>query len=223
MKVGRSLLITAAALLLTAAGFAQSSAEFNAGGNGGSQTADQRFMAEVAQDGMAKIAIAKLALQNAKSDDVKKYAEQVLADYGNANATLYDIATQQFIQLPNVLDAKQLDSFDALSKLEGTDFDKAYMQMVLKSQDKDLSRLKQEAAKGNNQTLINWAREMLPTVEDNAKTAKKVHATLTPAEQKSADATKAADTSKSADASKPANADANAKKAPPSPKLQEIN
>src|SRR5689334_21095672 len=107
MTFGRSLLITAVALLLSAAGFAQSSAEFNARGNGGSLSGDQRFINEVAQDGMAKIAIAKLALQNAKSDDVRKYAEQVLADYGNANATLYDIATQQFIQLPNTLNDKQ--------------------------------------------------------------------------------------------------------------------
>ena len=216
MKFGRSLLITSVALLLTAAGFAQDNAEYHAGGNGGSLSGDQRFISDVAQDGMAKIAVAKLALQNAKSDDVKKYAEQVLADYGNANATLYDIATQQFIQLPNTLDAKQLDSFDALSKLQGADFDKAYMQMVLKGQEKDLSRLKQEAAKGNNQSIINWAREMLPTVEDNGKAAKKIHATLTAAEQKSADA------SKPADATKPANADSNAKKPGPSPKLHEV-
>lgn len=222
MTFGRSLLITAVALLLSAAGFAQSSAEFNARGNGGSLSGDQRFINEVAQDGMAKIAIAKLALQNAKSDDVRKYAEQVLADYGNANATLYDIATQQFIQLPNTLNDKQLDSFDALSKLQGADFDKAYMQMVMKGQEKDLSRLKQEAAKGNNQTLINWAREMVPTVEDNGKAAKKIHATLTAAEQKSADASKAADANKPADNSKPANADSNAKKPGPSPKLQEV-
>jgi putative membrane protein len=213
----RTLLVTTAALLLTTAGFAQSSAEFNAGGNGGSLSGDQRFISDVAQDGMAKIAIAKLALQNAKSDDVKKYAEQVLADYGNANATLYDIASQQFIALPTGLDGKQLESFDTLSNLQGADFDKAYMQMVLKGQEKDLSRLKQEAAKGNNQTLINWAREMLPTVEDNGKAAKKIHATLTAAEQKSADA------NKPAEASKPTNADSGAKKAPPSPKLQEVH
>ena len=57
---------------------------------------------------------------------------------------------------------------------------------------------------------------MLPTVEDNGKAAKKIHATLTAAEQKSADA------SKPADATKSANADSNAKKPGPSPKLQEV-
>ena len=52
----RTLLVAIMAVLVSVPGFAQSDAEFNARGNGGSLSGDQRFINEVAQDGMAKIA-----------------------------------------------------------------------------------------------------------------------------------------------------------------------
>jgi putative membrane protein len=195
-SLGRSLLIMTAALLLAASGLAQSypAAEYHANGNGGANT-DQQFMQKAAQDGMAKIFLAYLALQNAQNEQVKTFAQQVLTDYGQANAALSDIATQQFVALPTEVDPKDQATFEALSQLHGADFDKAYMEAMLKGNHADLARLKEEAAKGNNQSMIDWARNTLPAIESNYKEAQKVapavgvHATLTSEEQKAADAT----------------------------------
>ena len=198
-SLGRSLLVVTAVLLLTALGFAQSSgAEFHANGNGGSQSADLQFMKEAAQDGMSKIFLAYLALQNAQNEKVKEYAQQVLSDYSKTNGALTDIATQQFVELPQSVDPKQQATFEALSQLHGAAFDKAYMEAMLNSRQTDLSRFKQEAAKGNNQSMIDWARQSLPTIEDNFKEAQKVapavgvHATLTSEEQRALNSSKPA-------------------------------
>jgi putative membrane protein len=197
--LGRSLLMVTAALLLTALGFAQSdpAAEFHANGNGGVQTADLQFMREAAQDNSAKIDLAYLALKNSNNEQVKAFAQQVLVEYGKANTDLSDIARAQFVAgwTPEV-SSKQQDTYDALSQLQGKAFDKAYMEAMLKSNKTDVSRLKQEATKGNNQSMIDWSRQMLATTENNLKEAQKlapqvgVHSTLTSGEQQTLNAGK---------------------------------
>jgi len=197
--LARSVLVVAAALLLTALGFAQSDpdAEFHANGNGGAQT-DLRFMKEAAADGMAKMDLAYLALQNSDNEQVKAFARQMVSDYLKSNGDLASIATRQFVQLPTAVDPKDHQTFEALSQLHGAAFDKAFMEAMLKDHQRDMSRLKQEASKGNNQSMIDWARQTLPAIEDNFKEAQKVaplvgvHATLTSEEQEILNASKSA-------------------------------
>lgn len=179
----RSLLVAMTVLLLTALGFAQSNgAEYDQYGNnvsktpdhdqyGGNdfQTADPQFMKEAAQDSMAKIHLAYLALQNAQNEQVKSYARQILSAYSKAQSGLFNIANQQFVVLPNTLDAKNASTFEALSELHGAAFDKAYMETMLKADQTAASRYKQQATKGDA-----WASHTLPTLESNLKTAQKV-------------------------------------------------
>jgi putative membrane protein len=199
--LGRGLLVSTAALLLTAPGFAQSDATtLDANGNGGVQTADRQFMSEAARDSLAKIRLAYLALENAQNEQVKSFARQMLSDYGDASRNLADIATAQFVQLPNEIDPKDQDSFEALSQLHGAAFDKAYMKAMLSEHEADVSRFKKEAAKGNNQAMIDWARQTLPTLESDLKEAQKVapvvgvHATMTSEEQRATSARKPSNT-----------------------------
>ena len=180
--LGRGLLIVAAALLLGAPGFAQKNV-LESDKNGvdvfqtnesqyGDQvfrTADPQFMREAAQDAMAKIHLAYLALQNAQNEQVRAFAQQILADYSKAQSGLFNIANREAVVLPSTLDSKNLDTFDTLSQLHGAAFDKAYMTTMLNGDQTATSRFKQEATKGNG-----WASHTLPTLESNLKEAQKV-------------------------------------------------
>ncbi len=196
--LGRSLLVATTTLLLTALGFAQgNAAEYDQYGNKISQPADRgqysngvfptanpQFMKDVAQDAMAKIHLAYLALQNAQNEQVRAFAQQILNDYGKTQADLFNIANQQAVVLPNTLDATNSDTFAALSQLKGAEFDKAYMKTMLNQDQAALSRFKQEATKGDG-----WASQTLPRLESDLKTAQKVapvvgvHSTV-PSEEK---------------------------------------
>ena len=133
------------------------------------RTADPQFMREAAQDAMAKIHLAYLALQNAQNEQVRSFAQQILTDYSKAQSGLFNIANQQAVVLPNTLDAKNLDTFEALSQLRGTAFDKAYMKAMVSGNQAATVRFKQEATKGDT-----WASRTLPTLESNYKEAQKV-------------------------------------------------
>jgi putative membrane protein len=199
--LGRSLLVATTALLLGTLGFAQSSQYdgvdvFQKGdqydGVDVFQRADPQFMKEAAQDAMAKIHLAYLALQNAQNEQVKSFALQILTDYSKAQSGLFKIANQQAVVLSNTLTPKNLDTFDALSQLQGAAFDKAYMKAMLNDDRTAASRFKQEATKGDD-----WASHTLPTLESNLKDAQKVavvvgvHPTVTSEEQRTPSAGKA--------------------------------
>ena len=201
----RGLLVTTVALLLTLVGFAQSNGDqYDQYGNNVSptadrepsgssvfQTADPQFMKEAAQDGMAQIHLAYLALQNAQNEQVKAYAREVLSAYSKAQRGLFYIANQQFVVLPNTLDAKNLSTFDALSQLHGAAFDKAYMETMLNAEQAATSKYQQQATKGDD-----WASHTLPTLESNLKQAQKValavgvHSTATSQEQRATSGSK---------------------------------
>ena len=181
--LGRILLIATAALLLEALGFAQYNGlasdksgvdvfQTNTSNQYGDYvfaTADPQFMKEAAQDAMAKIHLAYLALQNAQNEQVKAFARQILADYSKAQGGLFNIANRQAVVLPSTLDSKNLDAFEALSQLQGAEFDKAYMKAMVNGDQTATSRFKQEATRGDG-----WAGHTLPTLESNLKEAQKV-------------------------------------------------
>jgi len=181
--LGQGLLVTTTALLWAALGIAQSNGvQYDQYGNkvsqaadsdpsGGNvfQTADPQFMKEAAQDSMAKINLAYLALQNAQNEQVKAYARQILSAYSKAQSGLFYMANQQFVVLPNTLDAKNSTTFEALSQLRGAAFDQAYMKAMLSEDEMATSRYKQQAKKGDE-----WASHTLPTLESNLKEAQKV-------------------------------------------------
>jgi len=156
--VRRGVLVTTAALLLTAFAFAQSDA-------------DETFLSAAAQDGMAKLQWAYLALQNAQNEQVKAFAQKILSDYGQAQNDLIYVANQHGLLLPKDLDAKDQETFEALSQLHGAAFDKAYMKAMLND---DQTKLKQDAAKVNNSAVADWATQTLPTLQSDLKDAKKV-------------------------------------------------
>jgi putative membrane protein len=149
------------------------------------QTSGPQFMREATQDAMAKINIARLALQNAQNEQVRAFAQQILSDYGKTQRDLFNIAYQQIVLLPDTLDPKHLDTFESLSQLHGAAFDQAYMKAMLNENRAATSRFKQEAAKGDN-----WASQTLPTLESNLNEAQKValavgvHSTVTSEEQR---------------------------------------
>src|ERR1700760_987219 len=112
---GRNLLIVVATLLLGSLAFAQNNLiesdksgvdvfrtnNTNQYGDYVFPAADPQFVREAAQDAMAKIHLAYLALQNAQNEQVRSFAQQILTDYGKAQSGLFNIANRQAVVLPS--------------------------------------------------------------------------------------------------------------------------
>src|SRR3954468_1889404 len=98
---------------------------------------DASFMKQAADGGMAEIALGNLAVSKASSDDVKKFGQRMVDDHSKANDQLKQLASSKGIDVPSELNAKDKATKERLSKLSGEQFDRAYMQHMVKDHTKD--------------------------------------------------------------------------------------
>ena len=162
-----------AALPLTA--LAQMSAKPSPSAAGGTTpAADSKFVRAAAEGGMAEVELGKLATEKASSEEVKKFGERMVNDHTKANDQLKQVAENKGIQLPDKLSPKDQMTKEHLSKLSGEQFDKAYMNDMVKDHTQDVADFKRESNSGTDADVKNFAATTLPTIEDHLKQAKEI-------------------------------------------------
>jgi putative membrane protein len=136
------------------------------------QADDKKFLKDAAIGGMVKVELGKLAVQKASSDAVKQFAQKMVDDHTRANEEVKQIAHKANISLPDSLDSKHQSRIDKLSKLAGTEFDRAYIKDQLKDHQQDVKEFQNEAENGNHEELKNFAAKTLPTLQEHLSMAK---------------------------------------------------
>ena len=132
---------------------------------------DNMFVTKALQGNMAEVELGKLGQQRASNDAVKQFAKRMVDDHQKALDELKTIATNQGITVPTTLDAKGQATFDRLSKLNGAEFDRAYMEDMVKDHRTDVAEFKRESEHGEDPAVKSWAAKTLPTLEDHLKMA----------------------------------------------------
>jgi len=119
----------------------------------------------MAERGMLEVTLAEVAMNNASSTVVKKFAEAMLTDHSKTNTELKDIADKKNIALPVSLSEESLKRVMELSSKTSGDFDKAYADEMVKNHKKTFDSFRKVAEKGNDADLKNWAEAKLNTLE----------------------------------------------------------
>jgi len=132
---------------------------------------DQAFVSDAAKGGMAEVELGKLAAEKASSDQVKQFGQRMVDDHSKANDELKTIAATKNITLPTGIDAKDKALHDRLSKLSGHEFDRAYIEAMVKDHKKDVNEFKKEATNGQDTEIRGFAAKTLPTLEEHLKQA----------------------------------------------------
>ena len=136
------------------------------------QADDKKFLKDAAIGGMAKVELGKLAVQKASSDAVKQFAQKMIDDHTKANEEVKQIASKANISLPDSLDSRHQSRIDKLSKLSGTEFDRAYIKDQLKDHQQDVKEFQNEAENGYHEELKTFASKTLPTLQEHLSMAK---------------------------------------------------
>jgi putative membrane protein len=140
-----------------------------------STSGDSAFAMKAAQANLAEVELGKLALQKSTSDDVKKFAQQMVDDHSKALDELNDVAGKKNITLPSALDAEHKKLSDRLSKLSGAAFDRQYMPAMVDGHRNVAAEVRKESQSGSDPDLKAWAAKTLPTVEAHLKHAETVN------------------------------------------------
>ncbi len=145
---------------------------------GQANSADTRFMDKAAQGGMAEVKLGQLAVDKGSSQAVKDFGQRMVTDHTKANDQLKNIANQKGVTLPSNLDAKDQATYDRLSKLSGTEFDRAYMRDMVKDHQMDVNEFRRESQSAKDAEVRTFASNTLPTLEEHLSLAKKDNAQI---------------------------------------------
>ncbi len=126
---------------------------------------DKTFVMKAAQGGVAEVQMAQLAEQKSSSDEVKKFAQQMIDDHTPNNEQLVKLATAKGLTPPTDPNAMQQKMLTRLQGLDGSRFDKAYVNVQVKAHTMMLKTMRMEARNGKDSELKSFADQTVPTVE----------------------------------------------------------
>jgi putative membrane protein len=136
-------------------------------GNGVASQLDMMFVRKALQGSMAEVQVAQLALQKSTNDQVKQFAQQMVTDHTKMIEDMKPVAQQVGVKVPDGPDKKQKAMMATLQAMSGDDFDKAYVQAMVKDHKQDDSDFKSEVSGGQSQAVKDAAAKGDSVVESH--------------------------------------------------------
>lgn len=136
------------------------------------------FMMKAAQGGMAEVEVGKLAASKGANADVKQFGQKMVTDHSKANDELKALAAKKNFTLPADVNAEQKAMADKLSKLSGAEFDKEYVDGMVKDHEKDVADFQKEADSGTDADVKAFAAKTLPTLKSHLEMIKSIQSKM---------------------------------------------
>ncbi len=128
---------------------------------------DKQFIRKAAEDDVAEVQVAQLAQQKASDNNLKQMAQHLMSDHQQNEQQLKQIAQQQGVTWPTQPDKRDKAKYDRLSKLNGQQFDKAFIREQVKDHKKDVAIFQRESQDAKDQTVKQYASQTLPTLQQH--------------------------------------------------------
>jgi putative membrane protein len=136
----------------------------------GPSAKDKAFMKEAAQGGMMEVDMGKMAQQKGKSADVKKIGGTMVTDHSKANAELMAIAKKKGVDL-----SKEKAK---MKHLNDANFDKEYIDAMVKDHQEDLTAFQNEAKNGSDADVKAFASKTSAVIKKHLDMVKSAQAKL---------------------------------------------
>lgn len=135
---------------------------------------DRTFVDKAASGNMFEVQLAQYALNNTQSPEVRNFAQRIITDHTTLNQQLTQVAQQHGITVPQNMDKADRKTYDHLTKLRGADFDRSYINQMIKDHEKDIKDFQHEAQHGQNPDLKNLASNAVPILQEHLRMARSI-------------------------------------------------
>jgi putative membrane protein len=139
---------------------------------------DRKFVEDAAKGGMAEVDLGQFAQTHAQNEQVKQFAARMVRDHGKANEQLRQLAQAKGVTMPEGPKHKDNHEMSKLSKLTGADFDREYMDAMVKDHRKDVKEFQKQADKAKDPDVKSFASGTLPTLQEHLKLAEEADAAV---------------------------------------------
>jgi putative membrane protein len=137
----------------------------------------ESFLKDAAQGGMAEVELGKLASQKSQNAEIKKFGQMMVTDHTAANNELKALAAKKNITLPTDIGSHK-STMDGLSKDTGADFDKGYVDAMVKDHETDVSAFQKQADSATDADVKAFAAKTLPTLKKHLDAIKAIQAKM---------------------------------------------
>ncbi len=136
------------------------------------------FLTKAASGGMLEVQLGQMAQQKAASQRVKDFGFMMIRDHTKGNTELKAIAAQKGIVIPQTLSNDHQKHVDELSKQNGKDFDKAYMNLMESDHKGDIDEFTDASEKVDDLTIKGFAKKNIPMLQMHLDSVKAVKESL---------------------------------------------
>jgi putative membrane protein len=144
----------------------------------GLQKQDAKMMRDIAQSDLAEVQAGKLGASKASSAEVKKFAQHMVDDHGKHLSEARSMAKTKGVQLPSAPAKKHQQAMKKLESASGAEFDKVFMQQMVKDHEDALKLVQNTAKNAKDPQLKADAEKTAPVIEKHLEEAKRIAASL---------------------------------------------
>jgi putative membrane protein len=161
--------ITALALsaaLGATASFAQNTQKMDNG--------DASALKQLAQANLSEIAAGKTAQSKAQSAEVKSFGQKMVSDHSKMLEDLRTLAKKKGVALPQDADMKDMAQMKLMERKSGAEFDKAYMEHMVKDHEKDVKDTQDIAAKAKDPEFKAAVQQANSKIKEHLELAQRI-------------------------------------------------
>jgi putative membrane protein len=111
---------------------------------------DAAAMKQLAQANLNEIEAGKAAAARAQNPQVKQFAQKMVDDHTQMLNDLKALAQRKSVSLPDAMSLKDKAQMELMKRAAGADFDKRYMDAMVKDHQEDLQEVQDLAAKAKD-------------------------------------------------------------------------
>jgi len=138
-----------------------------------SKVTDEQFAQMAEQTNLTEIAAGNTASSKAKRGEVQQFAKMMVTEHTDANRKLM-AAVKNKTSLTGKLDAKHQAKVDKLTGVAANDFDRMYMQEMVKGHKMAADLFEHEAMHGKDANLKSYAAELVPGIRKHLQKAQQI-------------------------------------------------
>ncbi|MBV8390349.1 MAG: DUF4142 domain-containing protein [Mucilaginibacter sp.] len=135
------------------------------------------FIDTAIDGGRTEVRLANEAERISHNPQIIRFAKMMVTDHTKGIEELKALRKKELVNPDDVLSPEHKKLIDSLSKLSGTNFDKAYMHVMVADHERTADLFKEETQE-REASVQAFARKTLPTIEMHLESAKAIDKTL---------------------------------------------
>ncbi|WP_152047695.1 DUF4142 domain-containing protein [Aureimonas psammosilenae] len=161
----------ALAMSIPTVSFAQNASEQSATSVAMKSMTAKEYVSMAASSDMLEIASSKEALEKSKSDNVRKFAQQMITDHTMTTKEITAAAKTDDISVPKEMMPKHAEMLKQLQSAPAASFDEKYMQLQVMAHQEAVDLHSDYAQNGDDAALKAVATKAVPIVSEHLKHA----------------------------------------------------